>query len=1031
MKCFLVSLMAGSIALVAMLQERAIARSVPKPSAEGLQYLDRQIRQPILKNAQLKDPAALEKIRQYRKAWSKKYPSIAPLLGDWSDGIEGGFGIYPSSKPGQVCVMPPFSARIQSGFIEGNTISFYEGNRGDDAMSIIYNLGREKVMGVKFSENPDSRLVPFFAYPPAVSSSPRGKMFEAQGCQVAPPETQVADGRSPQNENGSDIYPSASAIQAALEAARTKRKTCFSNDPRGRSCVPSIDTIPKTDQTTKNAWAKVDPQVAHFLGSWYVGMEFLPHIYPSTVKGQVCVITYGDAIVFGIGRVTGKSLRYQDKAAYSMDGYADRSSELPYELNFFGNSGLLIFHSTDRPNSLNVAISTSSEIKPLDEYGNRFRNLFEAAGCTTGLPEETIAQPVKPLTPIAAASTYAYPSPAEFTQFKKTLKPSPVALSTTDRKLRQDFQAEWQKKNRAIAPYVGAWKTADNQDVYVFPSTVSQRACVVRQKDGQLEMKLAVSMTADMRFDGNTGMFRVDPMTDVVAGRSDKSEPLSALYGAIGSPEVSASVREELVQAGCVSELPRGGAIVAKKPEVKPIEVSKPIDILIRTGAGENPSANSRCSKDIGIGGSFEVIGGQGEGKLKPELTQPGINQVKRCIFFEEIGKPTGLKDLGFVGPMRDKKGQIWIVTHGWNNDSKTEDIRNLAQKIRAVVPPTDRVLMLDWSEAAINDQLGKAASWISPVAEASVQKLRTLGIEDDYALQNLNLVGHSLGTLMSSQIGLKYKDVNKHGVKSIIALDPPSELMKLAEYKINGYDQNAKIGQFQNSSPFTRAFVGSRSAAGNQDLTKTAHESIQFSFGNVFDLGEEHGLVVKAFAKLISLPVFRKPNSDGNLFSLEDFGSNFIRKEDGYTGVIYITKELDFKSFEYTGIDGNKGLLGTSGDDLIDIKIDDKKAPYLKDILVYNGGLGRDVYKISICNQNNISITDPDGNTVIDLDTSLVAVGNGKLLASVEISGSKIVFYGSRLGLINSPKFRCEIQFRGQGTVRAKGIGEWQINSK
>jgi hypothetical protein len=188
---------------------------------------------------------------------------------------------------------------------------------------------------------------------------------------------------------------------------------------------------------------------------------------------------------------------------------------------------------------------------------------FDRAGCTTGLPEGSIAQqpttqqPTELLQPIAAASTYAYPSPAEFTQFKKTLKPSPVALSTTDRKLRQDFQAEWQKKNRAIAPYVGAWKTADNQDVYVFPSTVSQRACVVRQKDGQLEMKLAVSMTADMRFDGNTGMFRVDPMTDVVAGRSDKSEPLSALYGAIGSPEVSASVREELGQAGCVSELPK------------------------------------------------------------------------------------------------------------------------------------------------------------------------------------------------------------------------------------------------------------------------------------------------------------------------------------------------------------------------------------------------------------------------------------------------------------------------------------------
>jgi hypothetical protein len=215
---------------------------------------------------------------------------------------------------------------------------------------------------------------------------------------------------------------------------------------------------------------------------------------------------------------------------------------------------------------------------------------------------EPIAQPTTPLQPIAAASTYAYPSPAEFTQFKKTLKPSPVTLSTTDRKLRQDFQAEWQKKNRAIAPYIGAWKTADNQDVYVFPSTVSQRACVVRQKDGQLEMKLAVSMTADMRFDGNTGMFKVDPMTDVVAGRSDKSEPLSALYGAIGSPEVSASVREELGQAGCVSELPRGGAIAAKEPIVAKKPILNIPDSPKPTNSGINPMSitlNSGASSSI------------------------------------------------------------------------------------------------------------------------------------------------------------------------------------------------------------------------------------------------------------------------------------------------------------------------------------------------------------------------------------------------------------------------------------------------
>lgn len=212
MQGILVSLVAGSIALVA-LQGRAIAQSAPKPSAEGLQYLEKQLQSPEMKNAQkndqFKDPAALEKLRQYRKAWSKQYPSIAPLLGDWSDGIEGGFGIYPSSKSGEACIMAPFSARIQPGFINGNTISYYDGNQGYDAMSIIYNLGREKIMGVKFAENPSSKLVPFFASPPAVPSSKRGQMFEAQGCQVAAPETQVVDGRSQVLKGSFNAYANA------------------------------------------------------------------------------------------------------------------------------------------------------------------------------------------------------------------------------------------------------------------------------------------------------------------------------------------------------------------------------------------------------------------------------------------------------------------------------------------------------------------------------------------------------------------------------------------------------------------------------------------------------------------------------------------------------------------------------------------------------------------------------------------------------------------------------------------------------
>jgi pimeloyl-ACP methyl ester carboxylesterase len=629
-------------------------------------------------------------------------------------------------------------------------------------------------------------------------------------------------------------------------------------------------------------------------------------------------------------------------------------------------------------------------------------------------------QPTEPLQPIAAASTYAYPSPAEFAQFKKTLKPSPVALSTTDRKLRQDFQAEWQKKNRAIAPYIGAWKTADNQDVYVFPSTVSQRACVVRQKDGQLEMKLAVSMTADMRFDGNTGMFRVDPMTDVVAGRSDKSEPLSALYGAIGSPEVSASVREELVQAGCVSELPRGGAI-AEKPDVKPI------DTLIRTGAGSGAisSENNRCSKEIGLGSSFDfmVVGGRVEGALKPEIMPPEIDKNQRCIFLKSQADKN---DSELLQRTIENQGDIWIVIHGWNNSSNDEIIRELAQKTSSALGENNLVLILDWSEAAYakhsessnreTDVIKQtnliAGSWIRPVAEATVTRLRDLGVKDEYALQHLHLMGHSLGTLVSEQMGAIYKKGNQHGVKSIIALDPPSEAMGLGRYILSGIDKNAKPGSFQNATPLARAFVGNCSVAGNEAFTKTAHESFKFIFPGSTSCVDQHELVVKAFSRLISAKPFWKIDTRKSFLSLDDLeGNPFMKKQDGFSAKIFLSNDLNSTHLTFVNHQNESFFVGSNMGNMINAN---------DEYRYYYGGSGDDSYSVSQCSVGGFTIRDSSGSNTIELSLPVYALGK------VSVNSSEVKYYNSEF----SKEFPCKFVVEGEATLKGHGVVDQQIKT-
>ncbi|HEY9294762.1 MAG TPA: hypothetical protein VIQ31_00045, partial [Phormidium sp.] len=273
---------------------------------------------------------------------------------------------------------------------------------------------------------------------------------------------------------------------------------------------------------------------------------------------------------------------------------------------------------------------------------------------------------------------------------------------------------------------------------------------------------------------------------------------------------------------------------------------------------------------------------------------------------------------------------QTWVIIHGWNNSSLTEGIDSLAKSV-AAARPGDRVLALDWREVAYNalrEDLGpigtayasaaggnlRAATWISTVAEFAVKKLKQVwGIDSQEALKSLNLIGHSLGSLMSAEIGRIYRDdtnragtrlnltnPNAVGVRTITALDPPSEFR-------GRYDLDSRFGgenrpeKFKDVSEFSRALVGSNSLAGNQDFAVTADESFQIDFGNraerLTDIGNEHGWVIETFTHLTN-----EPEKMGSLLGMraydnieelpiKDFGELEIRKRETgrHKGIIVV----------------------------------------------------------------------------------------------------------------------------------------------
>ncbi|MEG4023066.1 VWA domain-containing protein [Microcoleus sp. S13C4] len=333
-----------------------------------------------------------------------------------------------------------------------------------------------------------------------------------------------------------------------------------------------------------------------------------------------------------------------------------------------------------------------------------------------------------------------------------------------------------------------------------------------------------------------------------------------------------------------------------------------------RTSIAAGSIGVAEFSKGFGIGGLIAgVTVGVGAGYINDRLGE-GSTLLPYGQFPNDLGiKQKNQREVSLkrfpssltstpINSTEPKK--TWVIIHGLNDnpDDKSDSDGDFSDIAKALTTKTnDNVFLLDWRQAAAggivdkNDNAPNAlmrlgnytgAKWIRPVAEFAVKKLKEFGIDAEYASKNLNLVGHSLGSLLSNEIARIYKNgfsdkndgketkANGIGVNSILALDPPSQtnLSSFSAFVPGiGYDidgrtaeadfvdpvQGIYLPKFREVSNFSRAFVGSKSLAGNQLFAEQAHESFQMDFGSRFgrvggDTGEEHVWVVQTLKQII-----------------------------------------------------------------------------------------------------------------------------------------------------------------------------------
>jgi len=318
--------------------------------------------------------------------------------------------------------------------------------------------------------------------------------------------------------------------------------------------------------------------------------------------------------------------------------------------------------------------------------------------------------------------------------------------------------------------------------------------------------------------------------------------------------------------------LAEGGSIVVA--ETNTSNKSGQINWILEPGEYQFKVARKNQDTDYALSVSRTPLVGQIENK--------GLSS--RLGGFNDINDPDRLYAEGVTFYRYDSNGtriytgieenkKTILITHGWTDRSDSDNMIPLF-KAATNAYSDHQVIALDWREPADDsrDVIGidvevpftdidvdyhrkgipyHSARSIAPVADWAKNTLDSLGVKAN----QLTLMGHSLGSLVSSEIGRLFG-----GVKNLIALDPA---FPWKDYDIDGNkEKRQQVEDFKNVASNSTAFVVSDEYskadwAGATDGAASAHNSFLVRFNGTEDTLDAahdlHGGVVSVFASMLN----------------------------------------------------------------------------------------------------------------------------------------------------------------------------------
>jgi hypothetical protein len=189
------------------------------------------------------------------------------------------------------------------------------------------------------------------------------------------------------------------------------------------------------------------------------------------------------------------------------------------------------------------------------------RGFLEAsAPAAANLPQNSKDKALKPSPRVTSNSTIASARPpgaqevSQLIQQSRNLK-SIAKLSQSQLSDRQTLRKQ---SNKYLAPFAGGWLTADNQRLFVYPSTRRERqACIIVEKDGTQDLQIGIASGNATGMDINIGDLRLfNTKQETLALRRPGSDQLIAVYPSADSANLTADHRSAMEGNSCITSFP-------------------------------------------------------------------------------------------------------------------------------------------------------------------------------------------------------------------------------------------------------------------------------------------------------------------------------------------------------------------------------------------------------------------------------------------------------------------------------------------